>query len=533
MPPGLSGRSDVVRIGLPLLREEADACAGGRALRARPLLRQTPERCRRRPVQDFFFAPVESMLDAIEHHGSSVQDALTDARHTRNCHPVHRAWARDAVQAYLAARARHEAGGYPATRPVRAEWVGLDRLRKPDARGIVQYERTAWGRRYATEDGMVREIWIPSIGTAKEDRSEAEIAAAAAVAATGVPARAGFGEPYRKIETGVLTPQRVRVVGVGLGDGEPRVLADWDVDEAAREFDEHAKARYASVLDGGELRPGSGCTTCEGLLGCTALPVLPGLLGVPASRRPRKRRSVSISDMRIYKACPARFHATRTLYIKDGRAENEAIRRGRAVDAWLTDRHRQRPRVPCRNVPLPTELPGLAEDEMETAVRMIREHHAFCPLDGLTDGDDIRPQWRVAAYDPAADTVIIADPDLLYTESGGWVWRETKTASRRTWEGRSLLHTYPQLALAVLLMASGVPGGDPRRARIELEILREDGSVCEEFDPLDPATRDEASDIVARLAAGWADDETYLPHPGDHCSDCEVRRWCSASGGPR
>ncbi|MGA5757786.1 PD-(D/E)XK nuclease family protein [Nonomuraea bangladeshensis] len=533
MPSGLSGRSDVVRIGLPLLRSAADACAWGRALRARPLLTQTPERSRRKPVQDFFFTPVQSMLDAIEHRGSSVQAALADDRHTRNCHPVHRAWALEAVPTYLAARARHEAAGYPVTFPVTTEWVGLSRLRKPDTRGVVQYERTAWCRRYATPDGSVREIWIPSIGSAKEDRSEAEIAAAAAIAATGVPARGSFGEPYRSVEPDAVKPQRVRVIGVGLADGKPLVLADWDAEEAVRQFEEHAKERYGAVLDGRALRPGSDCTTCEGLLGCAALPVVPGLLGVPAPRRPRKRRSVSISDLRAYNSCPARFHLTRALFIKDGRIENEAIRRGRAVDAWLNDRHGQDARTPCRNVPLPTELPGLMEEELGPAVRMIEEHRAFCPLEGLAESELVRPQWRLAAYDPVVDAVVIADPDLLYTESGGWVWRETKTASRRTWEGRSLLGEFPQLALAVLLMAAGVPGGDPRRSRIELEILRENGSACEEIDPFDQAIHNEAREIVAGLAAGWASDETYSPAPGDHCADCEVRRWCAASGEAR
>ncbi|WP_214105071.1 PD-(D/E)XK nuclease family protein [Acrocarpospora catenulata] len=484
-------------------------------------------------MQDFFFKPVESMLNAIEHGGRTMQAALANSWHTRNCHPTHRAWALEAVPVYLAARARHQAAGYPPTVPVETEWVSINRLRQPDARGVEQYEQTAWGRRYATKDGLVREIWIPSIGSAKKDRSEAEIAAAAAIAATGVPARAAFGEPYRKVEADAVKPQRVRVIGVGLGDGEPRVLADWDAEEAVRRFEEHAKKRYAAVLDGRGLRPGTDCTACEGLLGCTALPSIPGLLGVPAPHRPRKRRSVSISDLRVYASCPARFHLTRTLWIKDGRAESEAIRRGRAVDAWLNDRHSSHPRIPCGNVPLPTELPGLTGDELGPAVRMVKKHHTICPLDGLPETELLRSQWRLAAYDPVVDVVVIADPDLLYTDADGWVWRETKTASRRTWEGRSLLREFPQLALAVLLMAAGVPAGDPRRSRIELEILRESGSACEEIDPFDQATWDEARDIVAGLASRWANDETYSPNPGDHCADCEVRRWCAVSGESR
>ncbi len=161
---------------------------------------------------------------------------------------------------------------------------------------------------------------------------------------------------------------------------------------------------------------------------------------------------------------------------------------------------------------------------------MLRNHRALCPLDGLGPAEIVQPQKRLAAYDPIADTVVIADPDLLYTDRDGWVWRETKTAGKRTWEGRSLLSSYPQVALAMLFMAAGVPGDtDLRRSRIELELLREDGSAFEVFDPSDPALLAEARDIISSLAAGWAVDETYDPAPGKHCADCEVRRWCPAS----
>jgi hypothetical protein len=317
-------------------------------------------------------------------------------------------------------------------------------------------------------------------------------------------------------------------MGVGLGDGEVHVLADWTADEATRQFKEHAKERYTAVINGRDLRAGTDCIKCEGLVCCTALPKISGLLGVPAPRRPRKRRSVSASDLRVYDSCPARFHLTRTLKIRDGQTENEAIRRGRAVDAWLNDVHGRHPRTTCRNIPLPSDLPGLTGGELGPALNMVKAHRANCPLDGLSPTELVRPQWRLAAYDPVVDAVVIADPDLLYTDAGGWVWRETKTASRRSWEGESLLRRHPQLALAVLLMAAGVPGGDPRRSRIELEQLRENGSACEEIDPFDPATVHEARGIVSGPASGWASDEIYSPTPGDQCADCEVRRWCAA-----
>lgn len=534
---GLGGDSGLIRIGLPLLRQEPDACAGGRALRGRPLLVQQPERSRRKPVEDFWFTPTARLLDAVEHKKQTLESAWANPWNTRNCHPAHREWARDAARVFLAAREREEvaraAAGHPATSPVAVEWMGLTRLRRPDTRGADQYERTVWGRRYASADGSVREIWIPSMGTVKRDRPMVEIAAAAGVAATGIPVAVEYGQRAEELKGPNVLPSRVRIVGVGLGDGSVAVLADWDADEAVRQFDLHAKNRMAQAVDGRELQPGSDCTRCEGLAGCETIPKIPGLLGVSGPHRPRKRRSVSISDLRVHATCPARYHLTRVLNLKDGRSENEAIRRGRAVDAWLNKRHQERPWTACRHSALPGSLPGLAPEGGGPALDMIRQHRGHCPLDGLPATETVRPQWRLAVYDPVADTVVIADPDLLYTDMGGWVWRETKTAARRFSERRPLLSTFPQLALAVLLMASGVPGGDPRRSRIELEVLRADGATCQEIDPFDAANIDQARDVVSGLAAGWAADETYapVPAPGFDCVDCEVRRWCAVGRG--
>jgi hypothetical protein len=159
---------------------------------------------------------------------------------------------------------------------------------------------------------------------------------------------------------------------------------------------------------------------------------------------------------------------------------------------------------------------------------MLAEHQRACPLDGLPAEETVLVQHRLSAYDPELDVVLIADPDLLYTRSGGWIWHETKTAARRPWEKQELMETYPQLAFAVLLMAAGVPGGDPRRSLIELEVLYEDGSRCEEIDPGDPDTQADARRIIAGLAGPWAIDETYEPRPDGHCSGCEVLTHCEA-----
>ncbi|WP_073948842.1 PD-(D/E)XK nuclease family protein [Streptomyces kebangsaanensis] len=532
-PPGVDGDGALIRIGPPLLREEADACPEGRALRARPLLVQQPGRSRRKPVEDFVFKPVDHLLDAVEHEGRTVAEAAANRWHFRNCSSAHAKWAREAAQTFLAARDREQsarvASGYPATSPVQLRWVGGRKLNALDARGADQYERTAWGRQYASGDGTVRELWIPSLEKVKANRSLPEVIAIAHVLASGVPARM----PYQKRSEPVAPPQppprRVRVLGLGLGDGSTAVLGDWDVEEVQRLFDLHVRGLMAKVTDGRGRLPGSDCVRCEALVGCQDIPRTPGLLGAPGPARPRKRRSVSVSDLRAYRDCPARYHLTRVLKLRDGRAENEAVRRGRAVDAWLNECHGAQPWVPCRDVPLPDTLPGLDEAELPAARAMIRAHRGLCPLDGLPATERVEPQRRIAVYDEQADVVVIADCDVVYTDDGGVVIRETKTAAYRFGERRRLVERFPQLALGVLLLASGVLGGDPRRSRVELEVLRPDGARLEELDPCDGLTLDQSRQVITELAGGWAADETYAaePAPDFDCSDCEVARWCS------
>ncbi|MFI6434128.1 PD-(D/E)XK nuclease family protein [Streptomyces sp. NPDC050759] len=528
-PPGTDGDIRLIRTSLPLLREDPQDCPRGNALRARPFVRQVPKRQRDKPLEDFALGPVMSVLDAVEHDGVDMERALVRLRTNHKYHAGHASWAESSVRAYLAARAAREAQrralGRPATLPVRAQWVALTQSEIPDTRGATRYERTAWGRRYASSDGSERELWLLSVNSVKEDRPLAEVAEAAAVAATGVPSRPAFGGIHRPFTGDDVPPRHVRVIGVGCGTGEHEVLADWNTDEVEQQFTVHAKPVLGRVVEDDRLNPGSSCVRCEGLAGCELPHRAPGILGVPGPRRTRGRRSVSATDLRVHGRCAAQFHLTRVLHLKSGEPENEPIRRGRAVDEWLNLRHEK---GCCRAAPLPDALPGLSATELPTALAMLAEHQRACPLDGLPTEEVVRVQHRLTAYDPELDVVLIADPDLLYTRSGGWIWHETKTAAKRPWEKQELLETYPQLALAVLLMAAGVPGGDPRRALIELEVLYEDGSRCEEIDPGDPDTQADARRIIAGLAGPWAIDETYAPRPDNHCSGCDVLTHCAA-----
>ncbi|MFG2935056.1 PD-(D/E)XK nuclease family protein [Streptomyces sp. NPDC048282] len=470
-----------------------------------------------------------SALDAIEHDGRDVSSALAPFRANNKYHTGHLSWAESAVRSYVTAREAREAQrralGRPATLPVRTQWAAIAKGAAPDARGATRYERTAWGRRYASADGSERELWLLSVNSVKEDRPAAEIAEAASVTATGVAAHSEFGDIFREVEGSAVRPMRVRVIGVGCGVGDHDVLADWDAEETAQRFAEHSRSVLARVVEDDRLNPGSSCVRCEGLAGCELPPRAPGILGVPGPRRPRARRSLSATDLRVHGRCPAQFHLTRVLHVKSGEPESEPIRRGRAVDGWLNLQHAD---GCCSTTALPGTLPGLTSAESPTALAMLAEHQKDCPLDGLPATEQVRVQPRLTAYDPELDVVLIADPDLLYTRSGSWIWHETKTAARRPSEREELMEAYPQLAFAVLMMAAGVPGGDPRRSLIELEVLYKDGSRCEEIDPGDPDTQSEARHIVAGLVGPWAVDETYDPTPGNHCRGCDVLAHCTA-----
>ena len=157
---------------------------------------------------------------------------------------------------------------------------------------------------------------------------------------------------------------------------------------------------------------------------------------------------------------------------------------------------------------------------------MLAQHAAVCPLEGLDAGERVLVQHQVACYDPKSDLVIIAVPDLLYTRDGGWVWRETKTSSRHLYEGEPLLRRYPQLALALVMIATGALGGELSRSRVEFELLHADDLSFEELDPSRPQIVSDAREVLASLARSWAEDSLYQAAPGRHCHGCEALEWC-------
>ncbi|WP_194853103.1 RNaseH domain-containing protein [Nocardia sp. SYP-A9097] len=212
-------------------------------------------------------------LDLIEHDGWSQADAIAELMRTKGkfdsnrapAHPSLLEWTVQAIPRYLAAREAEQAdteGSVPQTIPIRFEWAALyDRKGDPDSRGATRYERSVWGRRYASADGSVRDIWLPSINRARSNRSEAEKAAVADVLATGeVCPRPGFERPYRPLRNQPpLRPVRVRAFGYGCGDDKVVPILDWDQDEVRGRYREYAAPAFARAAAGSAAVPGSSC----------------------------------------------------------------------------------------------------------------------------------------------------------------------------------------------------------------------------------------------------------------------------------
>jgi hypothetical protein len=560
-PLGTTGESWLIKVSSTHARTDPHACPSHLRTAVRPLLSGHPSDApgalpvspvSERPMilEDFGAGPLFAALDLWEHRGWHPRHVVEELRQTHGAfpgraapaHPSLTAWTIQAFERYVAARTREQraalAAGSPTTAPVRLDWTMRTALREhPDDRGARQYEHKTWGRQYASADGTVRDLWIPSFGRAKTDRPAAEKAAIAHVVAQGLPARrrARLAHPPAAPLVNPTPPERVRVFDFGCADGSVTPLLDWGPDTVGDLFRRDAAPAFVAAATGTGVRPGADCVDCKVIGHCAELPRTPRLWGPLRGAAPARaaRRSISAWDLRLHGECPAQYHLVRHLHLNDLTPENPGARRGRVVDAVLNARHAPPLPVGCRELPRAHEgmLPpghALGEPLVQSALRMLDEHRALCPLDGLAPGEEVLTQHRVTAYIPELDVVVLAVPDLLHTRRGRWIWRETKTSAAPLWEGRPLLRSYPQLALAVLLFDKGAVGDGPRRGRIELEHLREGAgeSRLEAIDPSRPATVAEAREVIADLAEPLLRDTSYDPRPGRHCHSCQARTWC-------
>ena len=531
-PPGLVGDLGLLRVSSAMARADERGCPASLAARARPAVwpRGGPEP--RRPVRPgFVFGPFMAALDLIEHHGLSAGAALEAAAQATDRepapHPGLMEWTRQAVERYVTAGP--VVAGTARLDPSPSEWV----YRWQSEQTGWVYEITAWGRRYRSPDGSVRELRMPRLGRAGErDRDPAEVAVAAYVAAFGLSAQLlRWSKPYQVCE-GPEQVSWVRVTEYGCADGSVGVLFEGSPTAAEAAFREQGRPLLTEAVSGGTERPGEWCVKCKLRAACRALPRASGLLGVTGTGQPV--RTWSMTNGRNYESCPARDHLRR-LHLPRGEEYDETARRGIAVHAAIGELHGRSPHVPCSERELRVNAEGwqLGPDQARMAARQAAWHLPVCPLAAVPDFGDVRPEHTFAVHDPAANVIVLAKPDLLYTDRGSWVWRETKTRGRGGFTKTSALESFPQVALGVALLASGILGGDPTGSRFEMEILYPDGADIYLLDPRDPATVGRAREIVRDLVAAWHDDLLLDPRPGSWCADCEVARWCTAGLGFR
>lgn len=548
-PPGVAGHDWLIRASPRMARPDDAACPTHRRTAMRPLLVADPAvPFRRPPREEFAFGPLFTALDLLEHEGWSVERVREELRGTRGpfrgwggpVHPAHLAWTAHALERYVAARTREQAAaveaGLPETKPVKQPWTWrTPRTDAPDARGARQYEHTLWGRMYASSDGKVRDLWLPSMGRAKTGRPDAELGAVAQVMAFGAPTprRKQRAQPPPTATESTSLPRLVRVFDVGCADGSVEELLSEDPAEARQRFRDDAVPAFVTAATELGVQPGESCVDCKAIARLHGSETHPAAVGrAPSGSRtptPLRLRLGPAAARRVPRPVPPGAAAAPQRPLSRG----PGARRGRAVDAWLDAEHAERPVRGCRDreIPEPTAVrarAGLDDTSAREAAGMLAEHRLLCPLNGLDADEQVLVQHRVTAYVPELDIVVLAVPDLVYTHRGRWIWRETKTSARPLWERDSLLHTYPQLALGVLLFHAGALGDDPRRSWVELEHLRE-GHGESRLEPIDPGRAenvDEARAVIAELAQPLLDDTTYEPRTGRHCHGCQARTWC-------
>ncbi|GGW94194.1 PD-(D/E)XK nuclease family protein [Streptomyces lomondensis] len=523
-PRWMTGDESLVRVGpgTGTGGDDAHTCPSRDAAKARPAVRAgVASRLPQERLEDFTLGPVCEALDLMEFDGTPLERALSAlAQRPRPLHPGHLAYAEHAVRLYTGRRDPH------GLVPVKPYWV----VRKDNGR---RWELYAWWRRYQSADGRLREYRRLRHADARAS-APGETAVAAYAAAFG--ANASWPRRWHQEFPLHRAPSRVthvRIVEVGLGDGSESVQFEGTVAEAKAYYDTHGDAHVRSVVNGGTPRPGSACVDCKQFTGCDTVHRSPGVLALPSRRLPL--RKVSVSDLRYHVVCPAQGFL-RSLHLPKTDEYSDAAKLGQAVHAWIEKLHRRDGWPPCTAADMPAEGENwtrgrwqVPDEEAELGRRMLLQHVAACPFQdsGLIEQAECEP-LRVV-HDTAAQALVIAKPDLLYREDGSWVWRELKTTRKALRQGTDPLDTYPQLALAVVLLARGALGGDPSGSRVEVEILRPEDSTPYVIDPTDPRRVAKAEAVLRRYAGPWREDDQWEARPGRHCQWCPVSRWCTSA----
>lgn len=533
IPVGMKGSTDLVRVGARMAGLDLlQSCPAQIAAKAHPEVSPSVRGpFKAQPLETFALGPLMDVLNRVEFEGESVQQALANVAQQRRppSHPGLGTFTEHAVRGYLADPSNPLNRDEPMY-PVRGFWVC-----QGEKQGVVR-ETWAWGRRYQSQDGTVRELRVFRFGAAgSKTRPAAELATAAYTTAFGSPA--GWPSPwrdaFRPVPTSGPAVRRVRIVEFGCLDGSTAVLFDGPAEQAAAIYAADAQDVLRQRALGGAPNPGSDCADCKLITACDVLPRVPGMLGIADTSK--ARRTLSAATARAYAKCPAQEHLSRTLHLPrplDSEYGPKAVR-GQAVHAVLEANHAREPWVPCQVGDFPDGSQDwtvgrwqVRDDQALVAARMLAHHVAVCPFRHADRIIESHVEPVIVTHDTAADVLVVAKPDLIYRDSEGWVWRETKTTQWYGPKDMTLLEEHPQLAFAVLLLRAGVLGPGSAGARIEVEVLRPDGADPSCIDPGDPETAAEAQRIVTGLAGPWHADMHSMARPGESCRTCPVSQWC-------
>jgi hypothetical protein len=487
--------------------------------------------------------------DAIPADADPVEGAaiLVDSLLTSGA-PAHagaRTWAIHALTSYLEAD-EYLRDDLPGLRPAGSRAV---LYKSPD--GEVK-EIDVWGlwlrdpQAGIVELRMLRQRSIDDVAP----RDPAVVGVAAKIAADGQPYEVDVKRwrPFLGMSDPGGPVQRVRVVDIGLADASYDVLFDGTVEEARELYKATAAPVVPAVLAGGGYSPGRQCDGCFIIEGCPVMPRRPGMLGVVGLAT--HRRYLTHTRLRDYEICPARYWLADEAGVPRAPYEStSASRRGVLVHSALEWLHSRGTGAACTAADIEASADALPEvaaaigalpDEWREVASYLRHHLDSCPF--AHDVDWVQPEPSIVAFDNEADVVVTARPDLVTGVGGKVVWRETKTTAVAPVDDELLLlEQFPQLALGLVLVASGVV---PTQADglvevaglgdtdvvvpgvVELEVLTPTGGRLVSYSTTDAATLLRARVLLSSRVDPWLRDTAFEAQPGQQCGWCPVQEWC-------
>ena len=329
---------------------------------------------------------------------------------------------------------------------------------------------------------------------------------------------------------GPAEPSRVRVVEVGAGDGSVSVLFDGSPAQAEAAYAEHAKGIAGGLGDLDDVQPGFECSNCKVAGVCEGLVPVPGMLSQPDTGY--ASRSLSPSDLDRYRQCPAQWLMAADLHLPRATEYTGAQSRGLLVHQWLETAHNRS--AGCREEDLPPPghhiglaAPMMSAEEYAVAYPFLRHHVATCPL--AADGvEAVEVETSMFGFDPSADVIAVAKPDLIYRIDDRLVVREFKTSSSLPSGGANQTYgqTHQVQFLLSMLSAGLAESYGSVEATVEVEVLTPEGGEVYAWDLETPGLVPEARGDLALAVGEWHVDSTWDTRTGAHCEWCPVRQWC-------